>query len=205
MTGALRLDAVFASPLGRLGIVIQAGALSRVAFLPRDHGLIRPVEPLATLVVERLRAFFDDPCADLDMARAKAKAAEFNIPRACTVDDLLVYRFADRMNRAGPGWAGETAGSGPPARARAKPRGREASAPPTPGRARSAAVLAFWAACSGSSITPRRRISRTSGCTDCSTVARSRQASSPPTATGWWRRRGWGTSPASSGRSRSAG
>lgn len=67
MTGALRLDAVFASPLGRLGIVIQAGALSRVAFLPRDHGLIRPVEPLATLVVERLRAFFDDPCADLDM------------------------------------------------------------------------------------------------------------------------------------------
>lgn len=28
-------------------------------------------------------------CADIDMARAKAKAKEFDIPKACTVDDLL--------------------------------------------------------------------------------------------------------------------
>ena len=28
-------------------------------------------------------------CADLDLGRAKARAAEFGIPRALTVDDLL--------------------------------------------------------------------------------------------------------------------
>ena len=28
-------------------------------------------------------------CADIDMARARAKAEEFNIPRACSVDELL--------------------------------------------------------------------------------------------------------------------
>ena len=28
-------------------------------------------------------------CADIDMARARAKAEEFNVPRACTVDELL--------------------------------------------------------------------------------------------------------------------
>ena len=28
-------------------------------------------------------------CADIDMARAKARAQEFSIPRACTVDELL--------------------------------------------------------------------------------------------------------------------
>src|SRR5258708_991977 len=28
-------------------------------------------------------------CADIDVARAKARAAEFNIPRACSVKELL--------------------------------------------------------------------------------------------------------------------
>jgi predicted dehydrogenase len=28
-------------------------------------------------------------CADLDMEKARARAAEFGIPRACTVDELL--------------------------------------------------------------------------------------------------------------------
>ena len=28
-------------------------------------------------------------CADIDMERARAKAEEFNVPRACTVDELL--------------------------------------------------------------------------------------------------------------------
>jgi predicted dehydrogenase len=31
-------------------------------------------------------------CADIDMARAEAKAKEFNVPRACTVDELLADR-----------------------------------------------------------------------------------------------------------------
>jgi methylated-DNA-[protein]-cysteine S-methyltransferase len=53
-------DCVLASPLGRLGIRLEAGYLSRVAFLPDTVPLSAPESRIARRVAAELEAYFVD-------------------------------------------------------------------------------------------------------------------------------------------------
>lgn len=67
MKRTARLDAVFGSPLGRIGIACAGGMLSHVLFLHAAQSLVAPADPRVRQVVCRLRAFFDDPTVLLDI------------------------------------------------------------------------------------------------------------------------------------------
>lgn len=67
MKGAVRLDAVFDSPLGRVGIATERDALSRLVFLSTRQRLAEPAAPPVLQIVARLRAYFDDPTVPLDI------------------------------------------------------------------------------------------------------------------------------------------
>lgn len=67
MREAGRLDAVFDSPLGRVGIATLRGGLSRLMSLSaRQHSIESP-EPLVGQIMVRLREFFDDSTVPLNI------------------------------------------------------------------------------------------------------------------------------------------
>jgi methylated-DNA-[protein]-cysteine S-methyltransferase len=52
---------VLDSPLGRLGVCMQGGHVTRLNYLPKTWRLRPPVSPRETAVVEQLGAYFADP------------------------------------------------------------------------------------------------------------------------------------------------
>ena len=73
MTGAdTRFDCVLQSPIGRLGIHLHAGRLSRVEFLTNSAPLRAPTSPVASRVATELEGYFEDPQQRFNLPLAPA-------------------------------------------------------------------------------------------------------------------------------------
>ena len=67
MTEDGNFDAVFDSPVGRLGIRMQGEALVQLAFLSRRQRLKPPGSKTVAKVVDSIRTYFEDPGLGLDI------------------------------------------------------------------------------------------------------------------------------------------
>lgn len=63
-------DAVVVAPFGRVGIAMRGDALADVGFLPGPSPLVAPKTPAARRICARLRAYFQNPRARLDLRLA---------------------------------------------------------------------------------------------------------------------------------------
>ncbi|MDX1593741.1 MAG: methylated-DNA--[protein]-cysteine S-methyltransferase [Gammaproteobacteria bacterium] len=64
-------DAVVSSPVGPLGIAIEAGALTRIALLPPDTPETMTLHPLARETAAQLARYFEDPGWRFDLPTAE--------------------------------------------------------------------------------------------------------------------------------------
>lgn len=67
MAATQSFDAVFDSPVGRLGIRVQGKALSQLVFLSRQTRLVPAASPEAKRIVSALCAYFRDPAHSLEI------------------------------------------------------------------------------------------------------------------------------------------
>ncbi len=67
-----RFDAVMDTPLGPVGIRMQANALAELAFPGEDVSAVPAETPAAARVLGLLQAYFDDPAVDLTVPLAES-------------------------------------------------------------------------------------------------------------------------------------
>lgn len=63
-------DAVIATPIGRIGVLLHRGALDEISFLPPGFPLAPPAAGNAQRVCSRLREYFRNPGVSLDLPLA---------------------------------------------------------------------------------------------------------------------------------------
>ncbi len=61
MAGTRKFAAVFASPVGKLGIRMDGTALCQLVFLSARHDELEPASEAAAYVLQSLQAYFEDP------------------------------------------------------------------------------------------------------------------------------------------------
>ena len=95
-------DAVIESPVGRLGIEMRGGALSRLAILSRRHRLSPPASEQAEAVLAALRAYFEDPVwapqLELALSGTPFQCRVWHQLRSIPVGKIMTYgALAERL------------------------------------------------------------------------------------------------------------
>jgi methylated-DNA-[protein]-cysteine S-methyltransferase len=103
MSGDKRFDAVFDSPVGRVGIRMQGETLSRLEFLSRRHKLVQPASSEARDAVHSIQAYFRNPQQAPDVSwNAPGTAFQLKVWRALrAIPSGAVVSYGDMARQLG--------------------------------------------------------------------------------------------------------